>query len=98
MSTLEMREATTRVAEGIAFLDRKMPGWRSRVDAGRIVIGDTKGFCAASQASGGLPYGKACVALGIGTWTAVRLGFDITASDMLTYADLTHAWRRALAA
>lgn len=76
-----------RVARGIALLDRKRPGWWSRIDLSIFNIG-SPWDCICGQLYGS--FGRAIERLGIdGPWTPVDFGF------LGTYL-LEAEWRRRI--
>jgi hypothetical protein len=82
-------EAPVRIAQGVALLDERVPGWEHDVDLDTL---DTSkgGFCPACQATGIENYTDARVSLGIEPPKARACGF--TASNKAAYAELDRMW------
>lgn len=85
-----------RVANGIAYLDERLPGWRERLDLSDLWMGDDC-RCVLGQTAGG--YFNALHDLSITHEQSDRLGFSVFFFhdvNLLNYSDLTAAWKRAL--
>jgi hypothetical protein len=81
-----------RVRNGMAFLDERMPGWRERIDIDTLNI-ESCTSCALAQATGE-DYRIAIESHRLSMEQRCRLGF----TDLdLGHADLTKAWKQALA-
>lgn len=88
-----------RVANGMAFLDERVPGWRERIDFFCLDLGTTC-RCVVGQIYG--HYDDGSDMLGISLGQGERLGFVGKGSEegerAKEYPALTAAWKSALAA
>jgi hypothetical protein len=92
-----------RVARGIARLDDRIPGWRSGVNARRLVMSSPVN-CVLGQVTGSYELGTA--KLDLGRFQAIFYGFDVfgistssrrvTAGAMRRHTALEREWRRQL--
>jgi hypothetical protein len=92
----------TEVQRGIALLDEKVPGWRTKVDLDRLDMAlgwpsRTGCGCILTQVFGS--YGDGLQTLDFDTWHSDddEFGFDVAdARSDHRYRELTAAWKRAL--
>jgi hypothetical protein len=83
--------AAERVAAGAAFLDEHRPGWRGRVEAHALDMGDAE-HCVLGQLFG--DFGAGLDALEIAQGRAMELGFvcDYWNEDECTCDSLAPCW------
>ena len=102
-------QIVARVRRGVAFLDKRVPGWREQVNPATLDI-STHHYCVLGQLYG--DYFAGCMWLGLSTEASVRNGFntgDVPANSLMSYFtglratratfnDLNLAWQQELAA
>jgi hypothetical protein len=84
----------TRIERGMRLLDELEPGWRERVDLGRLDMSSCL-TCILGQLYGDYTQGLS----ELGVWDAEAYGFDTYGPDPTTsqrYQELTAAWQEAL--
>jgi hypothetical protein len=87
------------ISRGMALLDKRVPGWRERVNPAGLDMKDNDACLLGQLFRGGFPGGMA--ALGLHGEDAVRYGFDVRLSGdgfmtKLERNRLTQEWRAAL--
>lgn len=93
MTEPELASIAERVAEGMEFLDAKLPGWRTHLNLKQL---DMAAFptCVAGQLRA---YGlDVYVLCGCNAAKMIGLGFDVPFTEKADYPALTAAWKRAL--
>lgn len=95
-------DVQTRVAAGVAFLDRQVPGWVDRIDVDNLDVACSVN-CVLGQLYGG--YSSGTHALGLDQDQAAALGFQVEVNGdgfkdliaaIMEYPALTDEWRRVI--
>jgi hypothetical protein len=89
-----------RIAKGAALLDKKVPGWRQRIDLGKLNI-RWPGDCVIGQLIAGLPYYRVLEDWfgRDGTWErGIEHGFEWDSAAGDDDVELTAAWRQYIEA
>jgi hypothetical protein len=84
------------VARGVALLDEKVPGWRTKIDLGELNVA---GFysCPLGQIGGDFEHGAILVGLQGRSRKYPEFGFYLEDDGGGTFEELNAAWREAIA-